>query len=49
VLQLIFLVSNIVVEYEALVHGLHIAVSLRIKWLMVYADSLVVISQINKD
>lgn len=48
-LQLFFLVSNNVAEYEALIHGLHIIVSLDIKWLMVYGDSLVVISQISKD
>jgi ribonuclease HI len=48
-LQLLFVASNNAVEYEALVHGLSIAVSLGIKKLMVYGDSLVVISQINKD
>jgi ribonuclease HI len=48
-LQLLFLASNNVAEYEALVHGLSIAVSLGIKKLMVYGDSLVVKSQINKD
>jgi ribonuclease HI len=47
-LQLLFSVSNNAAEYEALVHGLSIAVSLGIKKLMVYDDSLVVISQINK-
>jgi ribonuclease HI len=48
-LQLLFLASNNAAEYEALVHGLSIAVSLGIKKLMVYGDSLVFISQINKD
>jgi ribonuclease HI len=48
-LQLLFPASNNAVEYEALVHGLSIAVSLGIKRLMVYGDSLVVISQVNKD
>ena len=48
-LQLSFPTSNNTTEYEALVHGLSIAVSLGIKKLMVYGDSLVVISQINKD
>jgi ribonuclease HI len=43
-LQLLFPASNNVVEYEALFHGLSIAVSLGIKRLMVYSDSLVVIS-----
>jgi ribonuclease HI len=45
----LFLASKNAVEYEALVHGLNIVVSLSIKKLMVYGDSLVVISQINKD
>jgi ribonuclease HI len=48
-LQLLFPASNNAAEYEALIHGLNIAVSLSIKKLMVYGDSLVVISQINKD
>jgi ribonuclease HI len=48
-LQLLFPASNNVAEYEALVHGLSITVSLGIKRLMVYGDSLVVISQVNKD
>jgi hypothetical protein len=45
----LFSASNNAAEYEALVHGLSIAVSLGIKKLMVYSDSLVVIRQINKD
>jgi ribonuclease HI len=48
-LQLLFPASNNVAEYEALVHGLSITISLGIKRLMVYGDSLVVISQVNKD
>jgi hypothetical protein len=48
-LQLLFPASNNAAEYEALVHGLSIVVSLGIKRLMVYGDSLVVISQVNKD
>jgi ribonuclease HI len=48
-LQILFLASNNVAEYEALIHGLNIVVSLGIKRLMVYGDSLVVISQVNKD
>jgi ribonuclease HI len=48
-LQLMFPASNNAAEYEALVHGLSIVVSLGIKRLMVYDDSLVVISQVNKD
>jgi ribonuclease HI/transposase InsO family protein len=49
VLQLLFSTSNNAAEYEALIHGLNIARSLGIKRLMVYGDSLVVISQINKE
>jgi ribonuclease HI/transposase InsO family protein len=48
VFQLLFLASNNAAEYEALIQGLNIAISLGIKRLMVYGDSLVVISQINK-
>jgi ribonuclease HI len=48
-LQLSFPASNNAAGYEALIHGLNIAISLGIKRLMVYGDSLVVISQINKD
>jgi hypothetical protein len=47
-LQLLFLASNNAAEYEALVHGLNIAISLGIKRLMVYGDSLVVICYLNK-
>jgi ribonuclease HI len=43
-LQLLFPASNNAAEYEALIHGLNIAVSLSIKKMMVYGDSLVVIS-----
>jgi hypothetical protein len=43
-LQLLFSTSNNAAEYEALVHGLNIVISLGIKRLMVYGDSLVVIS-----
>jgi ribonuclease HI len=48
-LQLLFPASNNAAEYEALIHGLNIAISLGNKRLMVYGDSLVVISQINKE
>jgi ribonuclease HI len=48
-LQLLFPASNNAAECEALIHGLNIAISLGIKRLMVYGDSLVVISQINKE
>jgi ribonuclease HI len=48
-LQLLFPASNNAAEYEALIHGLNIAMTLGVKRLMVYGDSLVVISQINKE
>jgi hypothetical protein len=47
--QLLLPASNNSVEYEALIHGLNITVSLGIKRLMVYGDSPLVISQVNKD
>jgi ribonuclease HI len=43
-LQLLFPASNNAAECEALIHGLNIAISLGIKRLMVYGDSMVVIS-----
>jgi ribonuclease HI len=48
-LQLLFPASNNAAGYESLIHGLNIVISLGIKRLMVYRDSLVVISQINKE
>jgi ribonuclease HI len=48
VLQIFWKVSNIVVEYEALLHGLRLAASLGIKRLLVYGDSALVINQVNK-
>ena len=43
VLQIFWEVSNNEAEYEALLHGLRLAISLGIKRLLVYGDSLVVI------
>jgi ribonuclease HI len=48
-LQLLFPASHNAAEYEALIHGLSITISLGIKRLMVYGYSLLVISQVNKD
>jgi ribonuclease HI len=48
VLQIHYKVSNNGVEYEALIHGLRIVVSLGIKRLIAYGDSKVVIDQVNK-
>ena len=44
VLQILLQVSNNAAEYEAMLHGLRIAISLGIKLLMVYGDSKVAIS-----
>jgi ribonuclease HI len=48
VLQMFWKVTNNEAEYEALLHGLRLAVSLGIKLLLVYGDSAVVINQVNK-
>jgi ribonuclease HI len=48
VLQIFWKVSNNEAEYEALLHGIRLAVSLGIKRLLVYGDSAVVINQVNK-
>jgi ribonuclease HI len=48
VLQIFWKVSNNKAEYEALLHGLRLAISSGIKRLLVYGDSAVVINQVNK-
>jgi ribonuclease HI len=48
VLQIHYKESNNGAEYEALIHGLRITVSLGIKRLIAYGDSKVVIDQVNK-
>jgi ribonuclease HI len=48
VLQIHYKASNNGVEYEALIHGLRIDVSLGIKRLIAYGDSIVFIDQVNK-
>jgi ribonuclease HI len=48
ILQIHYKASNNGAEYEALIHGFRIAVSLGIKWLIAYDDSKVVIDQVNK-
>jgi hypothetical protein len=45
--QILFKVSNNKAEYEALLHGLRLAVPLGIKRLLVYGDSLLVVQQVN--
>jgi hypothetical protein len=47
-LQIHYKASNNGTEYEALIHGLRIAVFLGIKRLIAYGDSKVVINQVNK-
>jgi len=49
VLQILFEVSNNEAEYEALLHGLRLAISLEIKRLLVFGDSKLVIQQVNKE
>jgi hypothetical protein len=47
-LQIYFLASNNAAEYEALLHGLRIAMTLAIRRLKVLRDSLLVVNQANK-
>jgi ribonuclease HI len=49
VLQMHFPASNNVPEYEALLHGAQIAMTLSIQWLKVLGDLLLVINQANKE
>ena len=49
VLQILFEVSNNEAEYKALLHGLRLAISLGIKRLLVYGNSLLVVQQVNKE
>jgi ribonuclease HI len=49
VLQIHYKASNNGAEYEALIHGLRIAVSLGIKRLLAFGDSKVTIEQVNKE
>ena len=44
VLQILWLATNNEAKYEALLHGLRVAVSLGIKHLLIYGDSSVVIN-----
>jgi ribonuclease HI len=49
VLQIHYKASNNGAEYEALIHGLRIEVSLGIKRLLAFGDSKIVIEQVNKE
>jgi ribonuclease HI len=48
-IQIHFLTSNNVIEYETLVNILHIATELRIRWLDVQGDSQLIIDQVMKE
>jgi ribonuclease HI len=49
IFRLHFLASNNTTEYEAVLHGLCIAIELDVNCLLVYYDSALVINQLNKD
>ena len=49
VLQLHFPAPNTTAEYEALLHGLRVAIVLGIKRAKILGDSLLVINQANKE
>ena len=49
VLQIHFDSSNNEAEYEALLYGLHMAISLGVHRLMVYSDSDLVVNQVMKE
>src|SRR5205809_7845834 len=49
VLQIYFPASNNAAEYEALLHGLRIAISLGIRLLAVRSDSELIINQVQKE
>jgi len=49
VLQILWQAMNNEAEYKVLIHGLWVAISLGIKRLLVYGDSVVVVNQVNKD
>jgi ribonuclease HI len=49
VLQMHFPASNNAAEYEALLHGLRIAMALDIRRLKVLGDSMLVVNQANKE
>src|SRR5438132_662321 len=49
VLQIYFPASNNAAEYEALLHGLRIAISLGIRWLAVRGDYELFVNQVQKE
>ena len=48
-LQIHFVASNNVAEYEALIHGLRLAKELGIRWILCYGDSDLVVQQSSGD
>lgn len=48
VLQIHFFDSNKMVEYEALLHGLHVAASMGIRHLICHGDSDIAVQQVMK-
>jgi ribonuclease HI len=48
-LRILFPTSNNIAEYEACLHGIRLAVELRVKCLYVHGDSALVINQLNKE
>jgi ribonuclease HI len=49
VIQLEFLATNNIAEYEGLVTGLQLAKELGIKWLLIQGDSQLVAKQVQKE
>ena len=49
VLQILWQATNNEAEYEALIHGLRVVITLGIERLLLYGDSAVVVNQVNKD
>ena len=49
VLRIHFQASNNIAEYEALIDGLRVAISLGIRNLMVWGDSQLMVRQVSKD
>ena len=49
VLQILYTDSNNAAEYEALLYGLRMAISLGVRRLMVYGDSDLVVNQVMKE
>jgi ribonuclease HI len=46
VIRLHFRATNTMVEYEALVNGLHISAELGVKWIYIHGDSELIVNQV---